>query len=287
MKMKMDKDDVTMPKISAVINTRNEEQNIRYCLESVKWCDEIIVVDMESEDKTVEIAREYTDKIFSHKKIVAFDQARKFAVEKASGDWILLIDADEMVPKILSEKLKMIAEGNTTDIVYIPFKTYMMGEWIKHTGWWPEYHPRFFKRDSLIFSDALHAYASEAVSARKINLPKEEINAIVHFNYRDSAHFVSKLNRYTTIEAHQMQLNGRKFSLLRMVVAGFRGFQVRYFSRQGYRDGFRGFFLSMFMGFYRSLVYVKLWEIINYEVKPEDKYRQIGNEILNEYHNKK
>ena len=88
-----------MIKISAIINTRNEEHNIRYCLETLRWCDEIIVVDMESEDNTIKIAREYTDKIYSHPKVLAFDIARKYALEKAPGNWILQIDADEMITK--------------------------------------------------------------------------------------------------------------------------------------------------------------------------------------------
>jgi len=249
-----------MIKISAVINTRNEEHNIRFCIESLAWCDEIIVVDMESDDKTVEIARKYTNKIYSHKKVQAFDIAREFAVQKATGDWILLIDADELVPKGLADKLKNIAQQDHVDIVSMPFKTYMLGEWVRHTGWWPEYHSRFFRRGCLTFSGAVHAFITESPSARKMQLPATEVNAIAHFAYRDSEHFVAKLNRYTTIEAQQMMASGRHFSLVRMVVAGIRGFQVRYITQKGFLDGYRGFFLSVMMGFYRALTYIKLWE---------------------------
>lgn len=273
-----------MPRISAVINTRNEEQNIRYCLEALQWCDEIIILDMESEDNTVNIAKAYTDKIFSHKKVMAFDLARKSAVGKATGDWILLVDADEMVPKILSQKLKRIAAENSTDIVYIPFKTYILGEWIKHTGWWPDYHSRFFKNGSIVFTDIVHSFLIESPDARKMYLPAKEENSIAHFAYRDSEHFVTKLNRYTTIEAHQMMEQGRKFSLFRMLAAGFRGFQVRYISQKGYKDGYRGFFLSIMMGFYRTLNYIKLWEYWqNKDLSVEHKYRTLKEEILKQY----
>jgi (heptosyl)LPS beta-1,4-glucosyltransferase len=273
-----------MPKISAVINARNEEHNIRYCLETVKWCDEIIVVDMESEDKTVEIACEYTEKIYSHKKVLGFDVARKFAVEKASGDWILLIDADEMVPKILCERLRNIAANDGADIVYMPFKTYLLGEWIKHAGWWPDYHPRFFKRGLITFVETVHAYMKVSDTGKKIYLPPDEMNSIEHFAYRDSEHFITKLNRYTTIEAKNMFDAGRQFSLFRMLIAGFRGFLVRYISQKGYMDGYRGLFLSLMMGFYRTLNYIKLWEYWQYkELSVEDRYNSLKEQIVKEY----
>jgi glycosyltransferase involved in cell wall biosynthesis len=272
-----------MATVSAVINTRNEEKNIRYCLETLKWCDEIVVVDMESEDKTVEIAREYTSNIYTHPIIPAFDSARKFAVEKAIGDWILLIDADELVPKLLCDRLKRVVINNETDIVYIPFKTYIMGAWIKNTGWWPEYHPRFFKRDAVSFTADVHAFMQEDASARKLFLPAIQEVAVWHFNYRDSQHFVEKLNRYTSIEAVQAFVKGKKFSLFRMLAAGFRGFQVRYISQRGYKDGYRGFFLSIMMGFYRTMTYVKLWELWNYSVPVETSYENIKNKIISDY----
>ena len=271
-------------RISAVINTRNEESNIEACLKTLLWCDEIVIVDMESEDETVPICRRYTDKIFSHEKMLAFDAARKFAVEKATGDWILMIDADELISRVLAGKLKAIALQNTIDIVTIPFKTYMLGAWIRHTGWWPEYHPRFFRRGCLIFSGAIHAYISEAPGVRKLYLPATEENAIAHFAYLDSEHFVTKLNRYTTIEANQMFANGRRFSLLRMIAAGFRGFQVRYLRDRGFLDGFRGFFLSVMMGFYRTLTYIKLWEASRFQDQSvAEVYRELKERIVGDH----
>jgi glycosyltransferase involved in cell wall biosynthesis len=272
------------PTISAVINTYNEEGNIASCLEAVRWCDEIIVVDMESDDRTVEIAGGYTDKIYSHKKVLAFDIARKFAVEKAGGEWILLVDADELVPRSLAETLQRIAQEDRADIVAFPFKTYMLGAWIRHTGWWPEYHPRFFRRGALTFSGTVHAYLSETPGARKLTLPATEEHAIVHFAYRDSEHFVTKLNRYTSIEGQQMMSAGKRFSLFRMLAAGFRGFQVRYLTQKGFLDGYRGFFLSVMMGFYRALAYIKLWEACEFQEEPVSRrYQKLKEDLLKEY----
>jgi glycosyltransferase involved in cell wall biosynthesis len=273
-----------MPTISAIINTRNEDTNIRYCLESVKWCNEIIVVDMESEDRTVAIAREYTDKIYTHEKVLAFDIARKFAVEKATGDWVLLIDADELVPKTLSDKLSEITRRDDTDVVYIPFKTYIMGVWITHTGWWPDYHPRFFRRGSIEFVETVHAFMRVKESARTIHLSKEEVNAIEHFAYYDSTHFITKLNRYTTIEAQHLYDNNIHFSLYRMVAQSCKEFFFRFFIYKGYKDSYRGIFLSVMMAFYRSLSYMKLWEKWqNRDTSVERKYAELKINILKKY----
>lgn len=274
-----------MPTISAVINTRNEERNIRFCLESVRWCDEIIVVDMESEDGTLPIAREYTDKIYTHRKVLAFDIARKYAVEKAEGDWVLLIDADELVPKALSDKLQGIARDDLADIVYIPFKTHIMGAWIQHTGWWPDYHPRFFKKGSIDFVETVHAFMNVSNSARKIHLPEREEYAIEHFAYLDSAHFVTKLNRYTTMEAQHLHDSRRRFSLYRMFAQSGKEFISRYVVCRGYKDGYRGFFLSLMMAFYRALSHIKLWELARIkDGSKESDYVKAKKEIVGQYH---
>lgn len=273
-----------MQKISAVINTRNEEQNIRYCLETLKWCDEIIVVDMESDDKTVEIVREYTDKIYNHEIVQAFDSARKFAVEKATGDWILLIDADELVPKSLCDRLKDIAINDEADIVYIPFKTYIMGEWIKNTGWWPDYHPRFFRRGTINFVETIHAYMNESSDAKRLYLPPDEINSIEHFAYKDITQFIKKLNKYTTIEASHLYNNKIKFSCYTLLWKGINEFIIRYLRLKGYKDGYRGFFLSLIMCIYRVISYIKLWEMYENEgEKVSDKYIKYKNGLINKH----
>jgi len=120
--------------VSVLIHTLNEERNIRNCLETVIWAEEIIVVDMYSDDKTVEIAREYTDKIFYFERVGYADPARKFALERATKPWILVVDADELVPRRLYEELKNIIEKDLADVVYIPRNNYFFGEILKGTG---------------------------------------------------------------------------------------------------------------------------------------------------------
>lgn len=121
--------------ISVLIHTFNEERNIRNCLETVKWADEIIIVDMYSDDKTVEIAKEYTDKIYFFERVGYVEPARQFALEKSTHEWILVVDADELVPLKLKNKLFEIMEKDLADVVFIPRNNYFFGRLMQGTGW--------------------------------------------------------------------------------------------------------------------------------------------------------
>jgi len=269
------------PKISAVILARNEEANIRYCLETVRWCDEIIVVDMESTDRTPEIAREYTDRVYSHPRLAAFDLAKKFAVEKAAGDWVLLVDSDEMVPRGLSQTLIEIAAKNDADIVEVPFKHYIMGDWVRHSGWGDAALPRFFRRGKIIFTETIHNYMRNAPGASVVRLPPLEDNFISHFAYIDSAHFVEKMNRYTSVEAQHLFDKGAAFSYYRLFRAAAHEFYWRFFRRKGYKDGARGVSLCLMMVFYRVLSYIKLWEKREFRDSPvSGRYKKLRESVL-------
>ena len=200
------------PTISAVVIARNEQDNISGCLETLLWCDEIVLVDMESEDSTVEIARKFTDRIYSHPRVPAFDIAKKYAVEQATSDWILLLDADEMISPILAETLRNRSLEVSADVVEIPFRHYIMGACAEFTGWGFTPLPRFFRKEFVLFSGVVHDYMHLVDGARVIRLDSRQENYIEHFAYRDSSHFVEKLNRYTAIEA--MHLYDKKNCIL-------------------------------------------------------------------------
>jgi len=273
-----------MPTISAVIIVRNEERNIRNCLGTVKWCDEIVVVDMDSTDRTVSIAKEFTSKIHTHPVILAFDRAKKYAVDHASGDWILLIDADEMVPPALATALRSISREDTVDIVEIPFQHYILGAWVRYTGWGYTPLPRFFRKGRILFSETVHKYMRPVAGAGVRRLEPTDDNCISHFNYTDSTHFVNKLNRYTTIEAQHLYDRNVPFSSYRLLTAMMREFIVRYIVRKGYREGPRGLSLAIMMAFYRGLSYIKLWEHSEYKDDPvEQRYDRIRSRIISEW----
>jgi glycosyltransferase involved in cell wall biosynthesis len=249
-----------MVKVSVLINTLNEEKNIKNCLETVKWADEIIIVDMYSDDKTVEIARDYTNRIFMHKRMGYADPARKYALEQASHEWILVIDADELVPLSLKEQLIKIAESNEFDAVLIPHQNYFFGRQMKGAGWGSlqDKHIRFYKKSFMRYTDRVHDFAQLDPKARIYEIHKEDCG-FIHFNYIDVEHFFDKFNRYTTIEADNAFQVHEKFSVKRAIYRTVKEFLVRYIKRKGYKDGFQGFALSFFMASYRLSSALKLY----------------------------
>jgi len=196
--------------ISVLINTFNEEKNIENCLKAVEWADEIVVVDMYSDDKTVEIASRYTDKIFYFKRMGYADPARQFALEKATYDWILVVDADELVPLKLKNILSEIAGKDLADVVYIPRSNYFAGKKINGLGMGTlhDMQPRFFKKGYLNFGDEIHNFFKVESKARiyRIKNPEE---SFTHLSYLDFEQYFDRMNNYSTIEATSI-FNGKK-----------------------------------------------------------------------------
>lgn len=273
-----------MVSISAVINTRNEEDNIGNCLKTLGWCDEIIVVDMESEDRTLDIAREFTDSVFTVNKSGYVESARKFAVEQANGDWILILDADEMISSTLAEALRCFAVENQVDIVEIPFKHYIMGACAEYTGWGYTPLPRFFRKGKIAFTDIIHNGMSKSDDAIVKRLENREEYCIHHFAYRDSVQFVNKLNRYTSIEAQHLFDKHEQFSHINLIISAIAEFLHRYLFGKGYREGARGFSLSIMMAFYRALTYIKLWELHEFHNESQEEiYRSLKKHVLDSW----
>lgn len=276
------------PRISAVINTLNEEKNLPFALRSVQpWVDEIVVVDMYSEDKTVDIAREFGAKIFFHERVGFVEPARAFALEQASGDWLLVLDADEIVPLPLSSALLRIASSDSADVVRIPWLNYLLGAPLMHTGWGPnqDTHLRFFKKRQARTSDKIHNDLRATPGSRVVTLEFEPGLAVVHFNYLDCQHFVEKLNRYTSIEARQAFVRGERTTPVGALLMAVKGFGLHYIKGRGFQDGWRGFYLSLFMSFYWILKVAKLRELTAFGSgeQIESHYRQEAEEILKAY----
>ena len=144
-----------MPGLSVIVSTYNEENNIEECLESVKWADEIIVVDSSSKDKTADLAKKFTDKIFITD-TKSFSEKKNFGIDKSSGEWILWIDADERVPDLLKEEIQQVISNpdKETDVYKINRKSFFINKFIKHCGWYPDYGIRLFKKQAGIkFTD--------------------------------------------------------------------------------------------------------------------------------------
>ncbi|MCE5359403.1 MAG: glycosyltransferase family 2 protein [Acidithiobacillus sp.] len=252
------------PRISAVINTFNEERNLSGALASVSsWVDEIVVVDMYSEDQTRTIAGAYGAKVYLHDRLGFVEPARAYALSKATGEWVLVLDADERVPVSLAETLRNIALSDTVDVVFIPRLNWIFGHQMRGTGWGlhQDRHPRFFRRGVMKPSDIIHASMNVQPGARVITLPGKPEMAIVHFNYRNIAHWFEKMRRYTTIEANQRYELGERYNLKWWRFAGnfFLVFWGRWWGLQGYKDGVYGVLLSLLYAHYDATWRFKLW----------------------------
>jgi len=224
--------------LSVVIITLNEETKIRECLESVKWADEIIVVDGYSQDKTVEVARKYTTKIHQ-KEFTGFGEQKNFALSKASGDWILSIDADERVTPELQEEIERTLDNPEVCGYYIPRKSYFANKWIKHCCWWPDYVLRLFRSDRGRFSNRLvHEAVEVDEPTRKLDNPLE------HHPFSSVNEFIKKANEYSTLGAQVIKAEGKNYSCWNALSHSILAFVKTYFLKMGILDGWMGLVIA-------------------------------------------
>jgi (heptosyl)LPS beta-1,4-glucosyltransferase len=248
-----------MGKISVVINTLNEEENLPRALASVdSFAYEVVVVDMHSEDKTVQIAKKAGARVFTHKREGYVEPARNFAISKAKGDWIFLLDADEEVPKSLVKELSRLSNEDA-DYYAVPRKNIIFGKWIKHSNWWPDYNVRFFKKGAVEWDNAIHSVPLTSGKGADVEV-KEEL-AIVHHHYTSVTQYLLRHERYSSVMAKEKRKKKEKFIWRHLISKPTGEFLSRYFAGQGYKDGVHGLVLAGLQGFVEFLTYVKLWEL--------------------------
>jgi len=246
--------------ISVVINTLNEEKKLPGTLDSVKsFADEVIVCDMYSDDGTSGIAEKFGAKVFMHKRMGYVEPARNFAISKAKGDWILVLDADEIISDALKNKLtSIIKDKKSADYYRVPRKNIIFGKWIKHARWWPDYNIRFFKRGCVSWSEIIHSIP--ITSGKGADLESKEENAILHHNYLTVDQYIERLNRYTTFQVRALLEKGYKFRWTDLITEPTKEFVGRFFQGEGYKDGIHGFALSILQAFSEFVLYLKLWQ---------------------------
>ena len=271
-----------MAKISIIVNTWNEEENIKRCLESVKdLASEIIVVDMYSSDKTVAIAKKFGAKIFSHKFTSYVEPARNFALRQAQGDWILILDADEEISPDLAKILQELTIHKEINFYRLPRKNIIFGNWIRHSRWWPDYVIRFFKKGSVRWSEKIHSVP--LTRGEGYDLEAKEVNAIIHYNYQSISQYLSRLDRYTTIQAKDLVESGYKFSWQDMLKKPMSEFLSRFFVGESYKDGLHGLALSLLQAFSELVKYLKVWEKENFVSQNITAYHEVLEENINDY----
>src|SRR3989344_1584568 len=256
-------------KVSVVISACNEEKKIQDCLESVKWAEEIIFIDNSSTDKTVQIAKKYTSKIFTRPNNQMLNINKNYGFLKATHDWILNLDADERVLPQLAEEIKKITDSPDKKVGYwIPRKNIIFGKWIEHTGWYPDYQLRLFKKGVGQFPEE-HVHEMIKVSGETEYLKEN----LIHYNYETVPQFLQKLEDiYVPNESEQLIKDGYIFNYLDAIRFPLKEFLSRFFAREGYKDGFHGLMLSLFMSFYHFIVFASIWE--------KQKFKDISNKNL-------
>ncbi len=243
-----------MIRLSAVIITKNEEANIGRCLLSVKFADEIIVIDSNSTDKTKEIAEKLGAKVFIHE-WQGFGPAKRKGVELAAGEWILSIDADEEVPADLAREIQnKIVISNGVSAFYFKRKTLFLGRWILHCGWYPGYVLRLFQKKDGNFDNAI-VHEKVEIKGRVEFLECD----LLHYCYPDLETYLSKFNTYTTLGAQEALKSGRRASWFDIIIKPPVSFLMHYIVRQGFRDGLEGFILSVLSSIAVLVKYAKLY----------------------------
>lgn len=241
--------------LSVVVIAQNEEERLRACLESVAWADELIVVDAESTDKTAQIAREFTERVWV-RPWPGFAAQKNFGLEQATGDWILSIDADEEVSKELRQEILAVVTGAPAFTGYrIPRQNVFWGRWMRHGGLYPDWQLRLFRRGQGRFVErAVH----ESVEVRR---PVGRLGApLVHRSYRDVADFLARADRYSTLAAEEWVRSGRSVRLADFVVRPAGRFISMYVVHAGFLDGLRGFLLAALYAYYVVIRSAKIWE---------------------------
>ena len=247
-----------MPKLSVVIITQNEALNILRCIDSVAaFADEIVVVDSFSTDRTVELCESKGCRVFRHT-FEGYGQQKQFASDLATNDWVLSLDADEIVSEDLKKEIQQIlSKENISEAGFdIPFSLFYLGRILKYSGVGREFHLRLFDRKRGQFT------RTEVHEGIEINGPPGKLKGkIIHYSYRDLEHHLQKINTYTTQAAEGYSREGRKFSKPWVALKFPVSFFVFYFIRLGILDGYPGFMWSFLAAFYGSYKVAKTIEL--------------------------
>jgi Glycosyl transferase family 2 len=248
-----------VPKLSVTVITRDEAANLAAALDSVTWADEIVVVDSESTDATVAIARRYTDRIVV-RPWPGYVAQKNHATSVAAHDWILSIDADERVSPELARDIRALMAQEPTAAGYrLPRVTFHLGRWIRTTDWYPDYQLRLYDRRRGRWTGN-RVHESVQVDGPVVDLASE----LQHLAYRDLSHHVQTMDRYSTLAAAEMRERGRTTGWADLALHPPAAFLRNYVLRGGFRDGVPGLIISLLNAAYVAVKFAKLWELCSH-----------------------
>jgi glycosyltransferase involved in cell wall biosynthesis len=245
-----------MPKLSVTVIALNQEANIGPCLQSVAWADEIVVVDSGSSDRTLEVARAFTDRVFTVP-WQGFGRTKNFALDQARGEWVFSLDTDERVAAALKEEILQVVKAGGPQAGYrVPRKNYFGGRWVRNLGWYPDYTLRLFRRGQGRFKER------EVHEEVEVNGPVGTlINPLDHYSYNDLAQYASRQDRYARLAAREMARQGRRPFPGELMWRPFFTFLNLFFLKKGFLEGFLGIRLAMHSSRYNFLKYYYLREL--------------------------
>ena len=254
-----------MQTLSVVISAWNEEKKIGRTLASVTWADEIIVVDNESTDKTIEIVKKYHAKVYTQPNKLMLNINKNFGISKASCDWILYLDADEEIPDALKQEMRSVLAGTYTPMCegyWISRKNIIFGKWITHGLWWPDKQIRLFRKGNGIFPcEHIHEYIKVDGTIGELKEP------YIHYNYESVHQYLTKIDRASTSEAThliKMKYHIMWYDAIRFPLSDFVKI---YFMEKAYKDGLHGLALALFQAFYSFCTFAKVWEVKGFEMR--------------------
>lgn len=223
----------------------------------MRWAKEIVVVDGGSNDKTVELARRFTRKVYI-KPWEGYAASKNFALQHCTGDWVLWVDADERVTKELGEEVQATIAGGVAQCVgyEVPRKAFFLGRWIKHCGWYPGYVLRLFRRGAGEFSN--HKVHERLEIEAEVGRLRSDL---LHFTDPNLWHYFDKFNRYTSLAADELLARGGRYRLSQLIVNPIWVFFRMYFLKMGFLDGVQGFILCALSACYVFTKYAKFWEL--------------------------
>ena len=228
-------------------------------LESVKWADEIVIVDMTTDGGEIEkIGKEFGAKVYKHKFVDYVEPVRNFSVSKVTSTWILIIDPDEEIPVSLARKLKRIVKKPKADYYRLPRKNIIFERWIEYSGWWPDYNIRFFKKGAVSWTETIHGVPITIGDGA--DLVAKESNAILHHNYQTIEQYLERMNRYTGRQAGNLMDGGYSFRWQDLIHKPVGEFVNRYFAGEGYKDGVHGLALAGLQSLSELVVFLKVWQ---------------------------
>jgi len=241
-----------MEKLSVTIITKNEEKNIGRCLESLKWADEIVVVDTNSSARTIEICRQYTDQVFSEA-WHGYGKQKNICAAHAKNDWILNIDSDEVVTLESAEEiLKVLKEGPKYPVYHFPRKNFFGDRWVKFGGWYPDRILRLYDKEKVAFSETqIHEKLIPDENAGSLK------EALLHYSYIDFEDYIQRQDRYSTLYAKEKMADGFRANWTHLYLRPPLKFLINFILKQGFREGYLGFFLAKNGALYTYQKYAK------------------------------